>query len=171
LVSMDSAANAGPVRVVASGWNVSLSAVDGDYELLWRNNEGLQAAIVTPDLHPTTLTTFQTAYATVAATNGAIVATWTEYPHVSAVYTSRVCTERLDIPTSPLCSEETAGLQHDSAIGAATETFLLAWSDHTSGIDDIRIDISGKGALPLATAGGKIASESAANEGPPAIER
>src|SRR5207302_1417119 len=72
---------------------------------------------------------------------------------------------------SPLCSEETAGLQHDSAIGAATETFLLAWSDHTSGIDDIRIDISGKGALPLATAGGKIASESAAHEGPPAIER
>ncbi|MEA2329759.1 MAG: hypothetical protein QOE68_4718, partial [Thermoanaerobaculia bacterium] len=171
LMTMDAAGNAGPVRVVASGWSVSLTAVDGDYELLWRNSEGLQASMVTPDLHPRTLTTFQSEYPTVASANGAIVATWTEYPHVPAVYTSRVCTARLDIPTQPRCSAEAAGLQHDSAIGVAADTFLLAWSDRTSGIDDIRIDVSAKGVLPLATADGRIVSESAANEGGPAIER
>jgi hypothetical protein len=171
LMDVDATGNAGPVRVVGQGVTPSLTAVDGDYELLWRNNEGLQTAMVMPDLHPRTLSTFQTAYATVASTNGAIVATWTELPHLPAVYTSRICTARLDVPAEPRCSTEAADLQHDSAIGVAADTFLLAWSDRTSGIDDIRIDVSGKSTLPLASAGGQIVSEAAANEGPPAIER
>lgn len=171
LMDVDAAGNSGAVRIVGQGTSPSLTAVDGDYELLWRNDEGLQAAMVTPDLHPKTLTTFQSASANVASANGAIVATWTELPHFPALYTSRICTERLDILTQPRCSDETLDLQHDPAIAVANDTFLLAWSDRTSGIDDIRIDVTAKGILPLASAGGRIVSESAANEGPPAIER
>jgi len=171
LMDVDAAGDTGAVRIVGQGVSPSLAAVDGDYELLWRNDEGLQAAMVTPDLHPRTLTTFQTANASVASTNGAIAATWTEFPHLPGVYTSRVCTARLDISTPPRCSAEAMDLQHDPAIGIANDTFLLAWSDRTSGIDDIRIDVSAKGSLPLASADGRIVSESAANEGPPAIER
>ena len=43
--------------------SLSLTAVDGDYELLWRNDAGLQAAMVTPELHPRTLTAFPTSSA------------------------------------------------------------------------------------------------------------
>lgn len=171
LMDIDSAGNAGAVRVVGTGQSASLTAVDGDYELLWRNDTGLQAAIVTADLHPKTLTAFPIEYATIASTNGAVVAGWTEYPHAPGVYTTRICTERLDVATEPRCSDETAGLQHDSAIGVSTDTILLAWSDRTSGFDDVRIDVSAKGVLPLATAGGQIASEAAAAQGAPAVAR
>jgi hypothetical protein len=168
-LEVDAAGNSGALRIVGQGVTPSLTAVDGDYELLWRNNEGLHVAKVS-DLHPRMLTAFQTSASGIASSNGAIVATWTDYPHAPGANTSRVCTARIDVPAQPLCSTE-ADLQHDPAIGVATDTFLLAWSDRSSGIDDLRIDVSAKSALPLATAGGAIASESAANEGGPAIER
>lgn len=172
LLPVSAAGDMGVVRVVGTSESASLAAVDGDYELLWSSPVGgLQAARVTSDLHPVTLTTAQTAFGRVAAANGAVVASWMEYPHSPASYTTRVCTQRLDITSQPVCSEENNSLQHDPAIGVALNTFFLAWSDGSSGIDDTRIDVTSKWIVPVASDDGRIISEAAAAQGPPAIER
>lgn len=171
LAPVSASGQIGAVRVVGLSRSAALTAVDGDYELLWSSAAGLQAARVTSDLHPATLATTYTYVERIASVNGTVVASWVEYPHKPASYTSRVCTERLDIASQPVCSEENKNLQHDPAIGVAADTFFLAWSDRSSGIDDIRIDVTSKWTVPLASGDARIISEAAAAQGPPAIER
>jgi len=171
LAPVSSSGVLGAVQVVGPGSNAWLTAVDEGYQLLWTNSAGLETSPVTGSLHPRILTTSQASSARLAAMNGAVVATWTEYPHSPIIYTSRICSERLDLPGAALCSDENGGLQHDPAIGVATDTLLLAWSDRTAGVDDVRLDVSGRSTPPVASAGGRIVSEAAANEGAPSMER
>jgi hypothetical protein len=176
LVTISPSGEIGAPRLVdrdVSG-NASLTPVDGDYELLWKGSAGLLASRVTASsLGPaTTITTATRAWGRIASMNGAILATWTESPHAPDDLAERICTERLDIASPPLCSEESGvGLRHDPAIGVASETFLLAWTEETGGIDDLRIDVTPKWAVPRVSGAGRIISEAAAAQGPPAIER
>jgi hypothetical protein len=154
--------------------NASLTPVDGDYELFWKGSAGLLAARVNAtNLGPaTTVTTASRTWGRVAAMNGAILATWTESPHAPDDLAERICTERLDIASSSLCSDESGvGFRRDPAIGVASDTFLLAWTEETGGIDDLRIDVTPKWAVPRVSGAGRIISEAAAAQGPPAIER
>ncbi|MEA2164909.1 MAG: hypothetical protein QOK37_3036 [Thermoanaerobaculia bacterium] len=171
LLPISATGEAGVARDIGPGAAASLTSVYDSYELLWNDTSLLKAARVTGDFSPTTLTASKTASLRVAAANGAIIASWVEYPHDPVSSTTRVCTQRLDIASQPVCSDENANLQHDPAIGVSAATFLLAWCDRTSGIDEVRIDVTPMWALPHASSEGRLISESAATQNAPAIER
>ncbi len=172
LLPISAAGEAGIARDIEPAWTASLTAVDGSYELLWSSRTGLRAARAGSELHPITLTTSPTLFERVAAANGAVVASWTESPHSPSSNNTRVCTARLDLESQPVCSEENDNRQHDPSIGAALGTYLLAWSDRTDEVDDVRIEVVPSYALPHAASGeGRIVSEAAAAQGPPSMER
>src|SRR5438270_7963784 len=169
LLPVSSTGEPGATQVVGPGRSASLTSVDGEYELLWSTAAGLQAARVASIQNPTMLSAVSTAFERVVARNGAVLASWIEYPHAPSSNTTRICTERLDIASQPVCSDESDDL-HDSSIAAADDTFLLAWSDRTSGIDEVRIDVTAKWTEPR-TGDGRIISEAAASQQQPEIER
>ena len=119
---------------------------------------------------PLTLTAARS-WGRVAVKDGAMVAAWTEWPHPNESPAQRLCTARVDVVSPPLCSDEATDLRHDPAIAVGPDAFLLAWSERTNGVDDLRIDITPKPSLPSADRKGRIISEIAEPQGPPAIER
>jgi len=169
LVPISSEGQPGAVQIAGAARSASLTAVDGEYELLWSNADGLRAARVTSFQNPTPLTAAATSFERVAARNGAVVASWVEYPHAPASNANRICTERLDVASQASCSDENDVL-HDPSIGVADDTFLLAWSDRSSAIDQIRIDVTAKWTTPRA-GGGTTISEAATVQQQPSIER
>jgi hypothetical protein len=135
------------------GPHARVAGVDGGYALIWDDRSNLRSARLRLDgtfISTSTIFLGQALFQRLAARDGRIVAAW-QTNH------STICTARIDTASQPRCSNER---QHDPAIGTASRSVLLAWSDRSVEGDAIRVAVSSSGDAPQAgSTTGRIISD------------
>jgi len=139
-----------------NGPHAGAVGVDGGYALIWDDTSNLRYARLRPDgtmLSTSIAVPGHVEFPHIAARDGRIVAAWEKIPSASP---SIVCTVRLDTTVQPVCS---AGRQHDPAIALSSTSVLLAWSDHATNSDNMRVAVTPSFDLPRADSAGRSLSD------------
>ncbi|HXA16890.1 MAG TPA: hypothetical protein VN380_07860 [Thermoanaerobaculia bacterium] len=124
-----------------NGPHAGIAGTDGGYALIWDDNSNLRSARLRADgtmVSTSTLYLGHANFPALAARDGRIVAAWQTNQF-------SICAARIDTASQPLCSNR---VQHDPAIGIASNSVLVAWSDRSDEGDAIRVAVSSSGDAP-----------------------
>jgi hypothetical protein len=124
-----------------NGPHAGIAGIDGGYALIWDDTSTLRSARLRADGTMVSTSTIYLGHANfpaLAARDGRIVAAWQTNQF-------SICAARIDTASQPLCSSR---VQHDPAIGIASNSVLVAWSDRSDEGDAIRVAVSSSGDVP-----------------------
>jgi hypothetical protein len=136
-----------------NGARGNIIASDDGYAAIWDDETNLHFGRLRSDgtiVSASIVAPGSVGFPRLAERDGRIVSSWESMPDDTH---TRICTARFDTLIPPVCSAESANVQHDPSIGTSSTSILAVWSDQTNLRDSVHALVSTVSELPHVQAG------------------